>query len=52
MQPDIHFEKEVRIIKVFVFPVIPIVIIAALALKRACETVEKARMFQFWRTYI
>jgi heme/copper-type cytochrome/quinol oxidase subunit 2 len=31
MQPDIHFEKEVRIIKVFVFPVIPILIIAALA---------------------
>jgi len=31
MQSDTHFEKEVRIIKVFVFPVIPIVIIAALA---------------------
>jgi len=29
--PDTHFEKEVRIIKVFVFPVIPILIIAALA---------------------
>jgi glucan phosphoethanolaminetransferase (alkaline phosphatase superfamily) len=30
MQPDIRFEKEVMMIKVFVFPVIPILIIAAL----------------------
>jgi heme/copper-type cytochrome/quinol oxidase subunit 2 len=28
---DIHFEKEVMLIKVYVFPLIPIVIIAALA---------------------
>ena len=31
MQPDIPILKEVRIIKVFVFPVIPVLIIAALA---------------------
>ena len=31
MQPDIHFEKEVKIIRLYVFPLIPILIIAALA---------------------
>ena len=31
MRPDIHFEKEVMTIRLYVFPLIPIMIIAALA---------------------